>query len=151
MPYRSDGKGRVLTPDAICGIEYPSPTRAYFLCIEIDMGTEQHRDNGAKDTTTVQKARAYREILQSECYKALFGIQSLQVATVTNSIVRMEHMKANLARLAMLDLKGSTKDHLFKAVPALSAMTTERPLSIGHMLTGPWSRAELKDFNFKYL
>lgn len=150
MPYRLDGKTRALTPDAICGIEYPAPTRAYFLCLEIDMGTEQHREHAAKDTTTMQKAKAYRHILHAELYKPLFGIQSLQVATVTNS-VRMETMKANLARLAEHDLRGSTKDHLFKALPALSVLTSERPLSLGHMLIAPWIRAEREEFDFTSL
>ncbi len=62
IPYEASGERRVLIPDALFGLQYPNG--ACFFALEIDMGTEQHKDSDLKSVTLRQKFRAYRVVMR---------------------------------------------------------------------------------------
>lgn len=133
--------GKILTPDAIFGIEYGNG--AYFFAIETDMGTEQIEESRSNVSIT-QKIKNYREILHKQTFRERFALPSLQVMFVTTSIIRMHNMMDKVVAIGSKDGKGSTRPFLFKAIPQLAHRTRDPLPPTGHLLTEPWSLAHGK-------
>lgn len=149
LPYEtSDGRGSLI-PDGLFGIEYPSG--ACFFALETDMGTEQQRDSELKNSTIVRKLRGYRQLVRGDACRGRFGLPALQVAIVTTSVARMQNMIDALTELAEREANWSTRPFLFRAVPALARLSGLSPPVSGHMLTVPWHRARLPQFDLSRL
>jgi hypothetical protein len=138
IPYEVSGERRVIIPDALFGLEYPSG--ACFFALETDMGTEQLKEHDLKSSTLVRKLRAYRSVIRDEHYRSRFALPSLQVLIVTASVVRMRNIMDCLRRIADVDGKGSTHPFLFKALPQVARRTRDKLPATGHLLSSPWER-----------
>ena len=149
IPYEASDGRRWLIPDGIFGLEYPSG--ACFFALETDMGTEQLCDSKIKPATITQKLRGYRAIIRDEIYRSRFGLPSLQVLTVTASVVRMQNMMELIERQAACDPNWPTRAFNFKALPERVHRSGAQLPSSGHLLTTPWNRALHANSDFSCL
>ena len=149
IPYEISGERHALIPDALFGLQYPSG--ACFFALEIDMGTEQHKECDRKSVTLRQKFRAYRTIMRDRLVTSRFGLPSLQVLMVTPGVVRKRNMMDHVARVFEGDAEGLSRSFLFKAVPQLARSSGDKPPVTGHMLTIPWDRSEYPQLNLAQL
>jgi hypothetical protein len=149
IPYWLSGERHTLIPDALFGLQYPSG--ACFFALEIDMSSEQHKDNDRKGVTLRQKFRAYRTVMRDRVFVARFGLPALQVLMVTPGVVRMRNMMDHASRV--LDGEPGTLggSFLFKAVPQLARGSSDRPPITGHMFTNPWDRPGYSQLNLARL
>jgi protein involved in plasmid replication-relaxation len=149
IPYELGGERHTLIPDALFGLQYPSG--ACFFALEIDMGSEQHKDNDRKSVTLRQKFRAYRTVMRDRVITSRFGLPALQVLMVTPGIVRMRNMMDHASRVLDGEPGALGASFLFKAVPQLARGSSDKPPVTGHMLTIPWDRPEYPQLNLAHL
>ena len=149
IPYEANGERHVIIPDGLFGLQYPSG--ACFFALEIDMGTEQQSDNKLKSATLRQKFRAYRIVMRERLFASRFALPSLLLLTVTTGTIRMRNMMDNIGCLFDHDAQDLGRLFLFKAIPALSPRSPERPPIDGHMLTIPWDRPHHPQLNLANL
>jgi hypothetical protein len=144
-----DGERHVLIPDGLFGLQYPSD--ACFFALELDMGTEQHKECDRKSVTLRQKFRGYRTIMRERLVTSHFGLPSLHVLMVTPGFVRKRNMTDHVARVFEGDAEGLSRAFLFKAVPPLVRASSDKPPVTGHMLTIYWDRPEYPQLNLAQL
>ena len=149
IPYELNGERHTLIPDALFGLQYAQG--ACFFALEIDMGTEQHKESDRKSVTLRQKFRAYRAVMRDRVFTSRFGLPALHVLMVTPGVVRMRNMMETAARIFDGDPGALGASVLFKAVPQLARGSSETPPVTGHMLTIPWHRSEYPQLNLSEL
>ena len=145
IPYETNGERHVLIPDGLFGLQYPNG--ACFFALEIDMGTEQQKDNALKSATLRQKFRAYRVVMRERLFASRFALPSLFLLTVTTGAVRMRNMMEHIDCLSDHGAQDLGRSFLFKAIPTLSPRSPKRPPVNGHILTIPWDRLNHPQLN----
>ena len=143
IPYEANGERHLLIPDGLFGLQYPNG--ACFFALEIDMGTEQHKESDLKNVTLRQKFRAYRTIMREKLFASQFGLPSLLLLVVTPGIVRLRNMMEDVSRICDHDGGELSQSFLFKSLPYLARQSTEKLPAGGEILTLPWSRPQHSD------
>jgi hypothetical protein len=149
IPYEVNGERHALIPDALFGLQYAAG--ACFFALEIDMGTEQHKDSDAKSVTLRQKFRAYRAVMRDRLHASQFGLPSLYVLMVTPGVLRLRNMMEHVGRVFDGAPEGQSARFLFKAMPALAPINAHVARPTGHMLRIPWDRFDHPQLNLSAL
>ncbi|MBV9570005.1 MAG: replication-relaxation family protein [Alphaproteobacteria bacterium] len=133
-PFRLEGAGGAIIPDAVFGLEYRAEGKsAYrFFALEIDRGTMPLNRSNNSLTSYLAKLSAYRDILAGDIPKSRWGVPNLFVLTVTFSGERLSNM------LQCASERGGSPRFLFKS---LSEAALVKPAS--DLLNAPWQRAGL--------
>lgn len=130
LPHR-DGD---IIPDQLFGINYGGKYR--FFALEADRKTETVVASKALAKSFARKLDAYAEILETQNYRACWGIPTLTVLIVTTSEAHMRTMIAALDDVA--EPRFATR-FLFKTTPQFGKYWTVPPV-LTDLFTDPWAR-----------
>ena len=75
---------KALAPDSLFGLQYPGDGYRFFA-VEIDRNTESIERRNLAQSSFGQKIAGYLAILQSQSYRAWWGLPNLHVLTITPS------------------------------------------------------------------
>lgn len=75
-----------VTPDLVFGLEYPGKGYRFFA-VEVDRNTESIERRNLAQSAFAQKVESYLAALETQTYRAWWGVPNLHVLTVTTSAV----------------------------------------------------------------
>lgn len=141
LPTPGSPRARV-TPDLVFGLEYPGKGFRFFA-VEADRNTESIERRNLAQSAFAQKVESYVAAMESQTYRAWWGVPNLHVLTVTTSAVHgaklLQHMRSKVGE--------RWQDRFAVAFDPTFGADWRVPTDIlSHLLTVPWrTPAGLKD------
>ena len=132
ITYTFRGRPKAFVPDRIFGLARPGQ-RPIFYALEMDMGTEQHKESDLKHSTLTTKYKAYRHMWAHELHTEQYGVSEMHLLMVTTKALRLENIKEEFAKIAKSDdYKGMGPVH-YHAVLQLDRHYNQKPPATGHL------------------